>query len=165
MIPMYQFGEWSQAGVMLTITGGGKWRCEIPRKEWSDDPEVIKAILADFEEPWGDRRQEIVMIGTEMRSGGEKRLQKALDACLLDDQEWAQWKKIMNSVKKGLRTMEQKAEALEEYVSSPEKAKMPMPYQLMLFPLLCSSRTASKTGRTQMTTKVTKDIITKMGLS
>ncbi|KAA1130021.1 hypothetical protein PGTUg99_003257 [Puccinia graminis f. sp. tritici] len=109
------FGEWSQAGVMLTITGGGKWRCEIPREEWSDDPEVIKAILADFEEPWGDRRQEIVMIGTEMRSGGEKRLQEALDACLLDDQEWAQWKKIMNSVKKGLRTMEQKAEALEEY--------------------------------------------------
>ncbi|KAA1090439.1 hypothetical protein PGT21_001285 [Puccinia graminis f. sp. tritici] len=109
------FGEWSQAGVMLTITGGGKWRCEIPREEWSDDPEVIRAILADFEEPWGDRRQEIVMIGTEMRSGGEKRLQEALDACLLDDQEWAQWKKIMNSVKKGLRTMEQKAEALEEY--------------------------------------------------
>ncbi|KAA1090440.1 hypothetical protein PGT21_001285 [Puccinia graminis f. sp. tritici] len=116
------FGEWSQAGVMLTITGGGKWRCEIPREEWSDDPEVIRAILADFEEPWGDRRQEIVMIGTEMRSGGEKRLQEALDACLLDDQEWAQWKKIMNSVKKGLRTMEQKAEALEEYVSSLKKS-------------------------------------------
>ncbi|PLW16558.1 hypothetical protein PCANC_15505 [Puccinia coronata f. sp. avenae] len=109
------FGEWSQAGVMLTISGGGKWRCEIPQEEWSDDPEVVKSILADFEEPWGDRRQEIVMIGTEMRSGGEKRLQEALDACLLDDTEWAQWKKIMKSVKKGLRTTEQKIEALEEY--------------------------------------------------
>ncbi|PLW31076.1 hypothetical protein PCASD_13529 [Puccinia coronata f. sp. avenae] len=84
-------------------------------EEWSDDPEVVKSILADFEEPWGDRRQEIVMIGTEMRSGGEKRLQEALDACLLDDTEWAQWKKIMKSVKKGLRTTEQKIEALEEY--------------------------------------------------
>lgn len=109
------FGEWSQAGVMLTITGGGKWRCEIPQEEWSDDPDVVKAMLADFEEPWGDRRQEIVMIGTEMRSGGEKRLQEALDACLLNDSEWAQWKKIMKSVKKGLRTTEQKIEALEEY--------------------------------------------------
>ncbi|KAH9459671.1 hypothetical protein MJO28_004676 [Puccinia striiformis f. sp. tritici] len=108
------FGEWSQAGVMLTITGGGKWRCEIPREEWSDDPEVVKAILADFEEPWGDRRQEIVMIGTEMRKGGEQRLQEALDGCLLNDKEWAQWKKIMNSVKKGMRTIEQKTEALEE---------------------------------------------------
>jgi hypothetical protein len=114
---VHQFGEWSQAGVMLTISGGGKWRCEIPQEEWSDDPEVVKSILADFEEPWGDRRQEIVMIGTEMRSGGEKRLQEALDACLLDDTEWAQWKKIMKSVKKGLRTTEQKIEALEEYVS------------------------------------------------
>ncbi|WAR54372.1 hypothetical protein PtB15_3B886 [Puccinia triticina] len=109
------FGEWSQAGVMLTMTGGGKWRCEMPREEWSDDPDVVKAILADFEEPWGDRRQEIVMIGTEMRSGGEKRLQEALDACLLDDQEWKKWTKIMKSVKKGLRTMEEKAEALEEF--------------------------------------------------
>lgn len=109
------FGEWSQAGVMLTITGGGKWRCEVPQKEWSDDPEVIKTILADFQEPWGDRRQEIVMIGTEMRSGGEKRLQEALDSCLLDENEWAQWVKIMNSNKKGLRKMEQKIEALEEY--------------------------------------------------
>lgn len=109
------FGEWSQAGVMLTITGGGKWRCEIPQDQWADDPEVVKAMLADFQDPWGDRRQEIVMIGTEMRAGGEQRLKDAFDACLLNDKEWAQWQKIMKSNKKGLRTMEQKMDALEEY--------------------------------------------------
>ncbi|MBW0477775.1 hypothetical protein O181_017490 [Austropuccinia psidii MF-1] len=109
------FGEWSQAGVMLTITGGGRWRCEVPKEEWSDDPEIVKAILADFSGPWGDRRQEIVMIGTEMRKGGEERLKKALDSCLLDDKEWAQWEKVMKSKKKNLKTMEQKQKALEDY--------------------------------------------------
>lgn len=102
---------------MLTIGGGGRWRCEIPREEWSDDQEVIDAFLADFQEPWGDRRQEIVMIGTEMRSGGEDRLRKALDECLLNDTEWRAWEKVMKSNKKGLRTMPEKIKALQREVS------------------------------------------------
>lgn len=93
------FGEWSQAGVMLTLSGGDLWRCEMPESEWPDSEEIRKAIKADFQGKWGDRRQEIVLIGQEMQKGGQQRLQAALDACLLDDKEWAQWEKIMNNRK------------------------------------------------------------------
>lgn len=89
------FGEWSQAGVMLTLTGGDKWRCELPLSEWLEDEEIRAAIRADFDGPWGDRRQEIVMIGQQMQSGGRDRLQEALSSCLLDDQEWQEWQRVM----------------------------------------------------------------------
>jgi len=82
---------------MLTISGGDRWRCEIPEDEWPKDPQVRKAITRDFEGKWGDRRQEIVFIGQQMRSGGEQRLRKALDACLLDDEEFRLWEEAMGS--------------------------------------------------------------------
>lgn len=77
------FGEWSQAGVMLTISGGGRWRCESDQSQWEDDPEMKAAIEADMQGQWGDRRQEVVMIGTEMRKGKEEKLRAVLDGCLL----------------------------------------------------------------------------------
>ncbi|KAK5631470.1 hypothetical protein RRF57_007184 [Xylaria bambusicola] len=89
------FGEWSQAGVMLTVTGGDIWRCEMDESEWPKDPKVKEAIRRDFEGKWGDRRQEIVFIGQQMRQGGEKRLRKAFDACLLTDAEFKDWEKAM----------------------------------------------------------------------
>lgn len=82
---------------MLTISGGDRWRCEVPEDEWPKDEEVREAITRDFEGEWGDRRQEIVFIGQQMRSGGEQRLRRALDACLLDDEEFRQWEEIMRS--------------------------------------------------------------------
>ncbi|KAH9817707.1 CobW/HypB/UreG, nucleotide-binding domain-containing protein [Melampsora americana] len=94
------FGEWSQAGVMLTIGGGGRWHCEIEKEDWPTEPEVVKAILDDFEEPWGDRRQEIVMIGTEFNEDQKKLIRIAFDDCLLNDIEFANWERVMNSKKK-----------------------------------------------------------------
>ncbi|KAI8628482.1 P-loop containing nucleoside triphosphate hydrolase protein [Xylariaceae sp. FL1651] len=91
------FGEWSQAGVMLTITGGELWRCEMPESEWPESLEAREAIRRDFDGKWGDRRQEIVFIGQQMRTGGETRLRKALDECLLDDKEFKAWEKAMVS--------------------------------------------------------------------
>ena len=80
---------------MLTISGGDRWRCEVPEDEWPRDPEVRKAITRDFDGKWGDRRQEIVFIGQKMKSGGELRLRKALDACLLNDDEFKIWEETM----------------------------------------------------------------------
>ena len=80
---------------MLTISGGDLWRCEVPEDEWPKDPEVRKAITRDFEGKWGDRRQELVFIGQQMRSGGESRIRKALDACLLNDEEFKIWEDTM----------------------------------------------------------------------
>ena len=51
------YGELSQAGVMLTLTGGQRWRCEVPRDEWPSDADVVRAIEKDFDGSWGDRRQ------------------------------------------------------------------------------------------------------------
>ncbi|KAI1328620.1 P-loop containing nucleoside triphosphate hydrolase protein [Xylariaceae sp. FL0255] len=94
------YGEWSQAGVMLTISGGDKWFCEIPKSEWPGDPQAREMINRDFDNSkWGDRRQEIVFIGQKMRDGGEARLRSALDACLLDDGEFGAWERAMGSVK------------------------------------------------------------------
>ncbi|WFD36634.1 hypothetical protein MCUN1_003519 [Malassezia cuniculi] len=90
------FGEWSQAGVMLTLSGGERWRCEIPREEWPDDPEIVAAIERDFDPDfaWGDRRQELVFIGTDMPNTA-KRISRKLDSCLLTDAEWSQWEAAM----------------------------------------------------------------------
>ncbi|KAI1159927.1 P-loop containing nucleoside triphosphate hydrolase protein [Nemania serpens] len=91
------FGEWSQAGVMLTVSGGDLWRCELPDSELPKDPKAREAILRDFQGKWGDRRQEIVFIGQQMRNGGETRLRKALDSCLLDDEEFKDWERAMKA--------------------------------------------------------------------
>ncbi|OTB14937.1 hypothetical protein K445DRAFT_318311 [Daldinia sp. EC12] len=91
------YGEWSQAGVMLTISGQDLWRCEVPEDEWPTDPETRKAITRDFDGKWGDRRQELVFIGQQMRKGGEERLRRALDACLLNDEEFRSWEEAMES--------------------------------------------------------------------
>ncbi|KAJ5241528.1 uncharacterized protein N7469_003119 [Penicillium citrinum] len=66
----FQFGEWSQAGGMLTVGCGGALG------------------------PWGDRRQELVFIGEGV---DETELTAILDECLLDDEEMKQWEKIMKN--------------------------------------------------------------------
>ncbi|PWN53092.1 cobW-domain-containing protein [Violaceomyces palustris] len=108
------FGEWSQAGVMFTLTGGSRWRCELLLSQWPSDPEIRRAIRRDFEGEWGDRRQEIVLIGQKMKEGGEERLRKALDHCLLNDQEWDSWCRVMRSKSRRLKSWEAKIEKLEE---------------------------------------------------
>lgn len=82
---------------MLTISGGDRWRCEVPEDEWPTDPDVRKAITRDFDGKWGDRRQELVFIGQQMKVGGESRIRKALDACLLNDDEFDAWEDAMES--------------------------------------------------------------------
>ncbi|EXJ63437.1 uncharacterized protein A1O5_11486 [Cladophialophora psammophila CBS 110553] len=51
-------------------------------------------IEADFAEPWGDRRQEIVFIGEKLHTAG---LKAEFDQCLLTDAEMQKWEKIMKS--------------------------------------------------------------------
>ncbi|GAA5946775.1 hypothetical protein JCM3765_002012 [Sporobolomyces pararoseus] len=104
-------GEWSQAGVMLTISGGSRWLCETDENEWPQHPEIRKKMKADFQGRWGDRRQELVFIG-EMISTIQPLLTAELDAALLDDTEWAAWEKIMKSRKTSMKKKVQKLEAL-----------------------------------------------------
>jgi ribosomal 50S subunit-associated protein YjgA (DUF615 family) len=69
----------------------------MPESELPSDPASRAAILKDFEDPWGDRRQELVFIGQKMRDGGQDRIRKVLDACLLNDAEFDDWETAMRS--------------------------------------------------------------------
>lgn len=90
-------GEWSQAGIMFTLTGGNRWLCTEPEESWpmAEIPEVRAAIKADFQGEWGDRRQEIVFIGENL---DQTKLKAEMDACLLNDKEWAKWRRVRSSL-------------------------------------------------------------------
>jgi G3E family GTPase len=75
-------GVWSSAGVVSSLQPGGSWLATAPREEWPEDldQEDIEAI---WEEPWGDRRQELVIIGAKLAPD----LLEQLDRCCLSDAE------------------------------------------------------------------------------
>ncbi|KAL1966597.1 hypothetical protein VTN77DRAFT_4008 [Rasamsonia byssochlamydoides] len=91
-----QFGEWSQAGGMLTIGCGGPWFVEVPREMWPEDKDVYELIERDFRDPWGDRRQEIVFIGEGVDID---QITTCLDQCLLNDEEMTRWEDVMRNEK------------------------------------------------------------------
>ncbi len=79
-------GVWSQAGGACRVEPGGSWWAAMPEDAVPDDP-AEEALLANLWHPdWGDRRQEIVLIGQDM---DEAALRAVLDACLLSDAEMA----------------------------------------------------------------------------
>ncbi|KPV76589.1 uncharacterized protein RHOBADRAFT_13202 [Rhodotorula graminis WP1] len=106
-------GEWSQAGVMLSLSGGDKWLCEQDENTWPEHPEIRKKMKADFRGAWGDRRQELVFIGEELETI-QPLLNAELDACLLDDDEWSQWRRVMKARPLSMRRKIEKLEELFE---------------------------------------------------
>ncbi len=79
-------GMWHQAGGSCALSGAGTWWATVGREEWPDDPAVVADIEANSVEPFGDRRQEVVVIG---RNIDEADLRRRFDLCLLDDAELA----------------------------------------------------------------------------
>ncbi|MDQ8044371.1 MAG: GTP-binding protein [Patulibacter sp.] len=78
-------GEWSQAGRVLTVGAAGPWLAAVDRREREAYlQEVGLAAVPDWEAPYGDRRQELVFIGSDM---DRAELTNRLDACLLTDAE------------------------------------------------------------------------------
>ncbi|KAL7765686.1 hypothetical protein ACKLNR_003602 [Fusarium oxysporum f. sp. zingiberi] len=107
----HRAGDWSQAGAMLTLTGGRPWFCTLPAEEYTTgDPEVDGLVQHDIKKggEWGDRRQELVFIGENL---DHKALEKMLDECLLTDDEFKKWEGVMRDEK---RSDEEKREALED---------------------------------------------------
>lgn len=95
----HRAGDWSQAGAMLTMTGGRPWFCTLdPGDYLTGDSEVDALVTHDIKKggEWGDRRQEMVFIGEKLDIKG---LEAALDACLLNDEEWRKWQKVMRNKK------------------------------------------------------------------
>ncbi|MFN3240626.1 MAG: zinc metallochaperone GTPase ZigA [Planctomycetota bacterium] len=79
-------GMWHQAGGACELSGAGSWWATVPADEWPDEPEVRAEIEANSAGPFGDRRQELVVIGRDV---DEADLRRRLDACLLSDAELA----------------------------------------------------------------------------
>ena len=79
-------GVWSKAGVQNKFEMAGKWFATVDRQNWPDDKEEIASVLANWEEPYGDRRQEIVIIGY-VGEMDEAFLKECFDACLLTNSE------------------------------------------------------------------------------
>ncbi len=77
-------GLWSQAGGSASCEGAGMWYAALPEDEWPDEDEARAQIQSDWQEPWGDRRQELVFIGVEL---DEAALRAKLDAALLTKKE------------------------------------------------------------------------------
>ncbi|GAB0137669.1 hypothetical protein EsDP_00005926 [Epichloe bromicola] len=91
----HRAGDWSQAGAMLTMTGGRPWFCTLPPEEYmTGDDEVDSLVQHDMKKggEWGDRRQELVFIGEKLDHANLERL---LDECLLTDEEMDKWTTVM----------------------------------------------------------------------
>lgn len=79
-------GELAVAGKLANISLAGKWWAAIPKKDWDlDDPDVVDFIRKNWKEPFGDRRQELVFIGTAI---DKDLIQSRLEDCLLTDEEY-----------------------------------------------------------------------------
>jgi G3E family GTPase len=81
---MEEVGSWSQAGAAGAVTGAGFWWAAAPKDAWPEDEASRSEIAAQWQEPWGDRRQELVLIGIRM---DEAALRAGFDRCLLTDDE------------------------------------------------------------------------------
>jgi G3E family GTPase len=77
-------GTWSQAGGTMQHGCAGRWWASVPKEQWQSD--YIADIMAQWQEPFGDCRQELVFIGQNMN---QAKAVAELDNCLLTDAELA----------------------------------------------------------------------------
>lgn len=75
---------WSQAGINIQFSAGGVWWDATPQEDWPDDESDRQSILRSFAEPFGDRRQEIVLIGNAM---DQHELIEIFEQALLTEEE------------------------------------------------------------------------------
>jgi hypothetical protein len=97
---------WSHAGSSFELSCLGQWWATLPRDQWPDD--VDDYVLADFDYPdhddianpigVGDRRQEVVFIGTKYASHANQELIIAsLNQCLLSDDEYKEYQAVVEN--------------------------------------------------------------------
>jgi len=77
-------GLWSQAGAACRNQAVGLWWDAMDRGQWPTDLEEVDFVKKNWADPYGDRRQEIVLIGQNMN---QESLIRMFDSCLLTDKE------------------------------------------------------------------------------
>ncbi len=76
--------EFSLAGALSSVQPLGPWWAAVPKDRWPDDPSARANMAAHWQEPWGDRRQEIVFIGAGIDWPA---LKARLDAALVPEDQ------------------------------------------------------------------------------
>ncbi|MCF3934903.1 zinc metallochaperone GTPase ZigA [Acuticoccus sp. M5D2P5] len=75
-------GEFSLAGSIGRTGAMGLWWAAVPKERWPEHSEWQAMLTRHWAPGWGDRRQELVFIGTGM---DEAAIRAALDACLVGE--------------------------------------------------------------------------------
>jgi len=85
--------EFSLAGAISSVKPLGGWWASAPKERWPTDPDALREVTSKWIEPWGDRRQELVFIGTGM---DEAAIRARLDASLVPADEFrpTAWKHL-----------------------------------------------------------------------
>lgn len=73
--------EFSLAGAMSSVRPLGGWWASVPDERWPKDRDSLAEVAKKWQEPWGDRRQELVFIGAGMDRAA---ITARLDAALVD---------------------------------------------------------------------------------
>ncbi|MDP2072006.1 zinc metallochaperone GTPase ZigA [Methylotenera sp.] len=76
--------NWSQAGAITRTELAGFWWAVSPKEYWPEDAEQLQTIQDRWQEPYGDRQQELVIIGMQMNRDA---IVAGFDACLLNESE------------------------------------------------------------------------------
>lgn len=84
-------GSWSQAGGIASYGFAGMFWKAIPESRWPEDDDSRQAIMENWQEPFGDMRQELVFIGQGLE---REAICAQLDACLLNDEELLAGKRL-----------------------------------------------------------------------
>eukprot|EP00928_Gymnodinium_smaydae_P064516 TRINITY_DN47819_c0_g1_i1.p1 TRINITY_DN47819_c0_g1~~TRINITY_DN47819_c0_g1_i1.p1 ORF type:complete len:740 (+),score=142.84 TRINITY_DN47819_c0_g1_i1:56-2221(+) len=95
--------EWSQAGMAMNLKAGPQWlKASLPLNEWPEEAAKFK------DKQYGDRRQEIVFIGAEMK---EADIRAELNTILVTDSEfnmgprfWSRWPGLVTTRKRSTTT-------------------------------------------------------------
>jgi G3E family GTPase len=86
---------WSQAGAVTRTELAGMWWAATPTEYWPDDEDSLQHIRSRMQTPYGDRQQELVIIGMDMDKAA---LIANFDACLMTENEIAPgmqaWKQL-----------------------------------------------------------------------
>lgn len=77
-------GQWSQAGGIARYGFAGLFWKAVPKKDWPTDKDYLASIKKEWQEPFGDMRQELVFIGQGLDKNS---IINALDECLLSEEE------------------------------------------------------------------------------
>ncbi len=99
-------GQWSQAGGIARYGFAGMFWKAVPKERWPTDEDYLASIEKQWVEPFGDMRQELVFIGQGL---DQDDITRALDACLLSEEEVLRGKAYWTTLNDPFPTWEQSA--------------------------------------------------------